>query len=343
MNNYDCISPRERRKSLFIVEGKHEKNELMMFLLMIFPEIDINVEDIIIYGTNIYMLYEDIVKEYQEEWDSQDVDLPFLVSKRNEDEVSLRKDDFVNIVLIFDYEHHDPNFDEDKICRMQQYFCDSTDVGKLYINYPMVESYQHFEQWPSEDFADVFIPVTLQPGREYKKIMRDMYVTKCMEWYYKVNDVLNDKFHVLDNAKKQHIIETLIHLNGQDDIVEKISSLVMNYIAQEFHETARYQLVSMLRDVYSLTSGVDYYTFMRSLFIEIIKHNIYKTNKILSNDYFVTDEKLHQYFIGLDLKEVLKRQNIQSRDIVTGVIAILNTSVFFVPDYSFQLIETVGS
>ena len=49
---------------------------------------------------------------------------------------------------------------------------------------------QHFEQWTCEDFADVCIPVTLQPGGEYKKIIRNMYITKCTEWYYKVNDVL---------------------------------------------------------------------------------------------------------------------------------------------------------
>lgn len=339
MSNYDCITPRERRKSLFIVEGNHEKNELMKFLLMIFPEIDINEENIIVYGTNIYMLYEELVKEYHEDWDLQDVDLPYIVSKKESYDVLLRKDDFVNIILIFDYERHDPNFDEDKISRMQQYFDDSTDVGKLYINYPMVESYQHFEQWPNDDFADTVISVTLQPGVEYKKLIRDMYVTNYMEWYNKLNDVLKDKFHVTDRDVRLHMVDVVIRLNSQDEISDIIDSLVTRHIDQEYQETARYQLLSMLKDLYRLTSGVDYYTFARKLFIHIIKHNIYKTNRILTNNYVIQDEKLHDYFVNLELQAVLEQQNIHSRDLLTGCIAVLNTSIFFVPDYNFQLIR----
>ena len=338
MSNYDGIAPRERRKSLFIVEGNHEKNELMEFLLMIFPEIDIKAEDIIIYGTNIYMLYEDIVKEYHEDWDTQDIELPFVVSKKKGYEVLLRKDDFVNIVLIFDYERHDPNFDEVKICRMQQYFNNSTDVGQLYINYPMVESYQHFEQWPSNDFANTSIPVTLQPGVEYKKIIRDMYVTKCMAWYHKVNDVLSHKFHVIHKDERRHMVESLMHISSDDEINQIVNSMVDGCIEHGFQETAKYQLPAMLNDLYRLTEGLDYYTFTRKLFVQIIKHNIYKTNQIVSNSYMIQDEGLHEYYVNLELEQVLEQQNIKSRDLLTGVIAILNTSVFFVPDYNFQLI-----
>ena len=341
MSNYDCIASRERRKSLFIVEGNHEKNELMEFLLMIFPEIDIAAEDIIIYGTNIYMLYEDIVKEYEEDWDEQDVDLPFIVSRKKGYDVLLRKDDFVNIVLIFDYERHDPNFDESKICRMQQYFSNSTDVGKLYINYPMVESYQHFEQWPDNDFSETVISSALQSGTEYKKIIRGMYVAKYMEWYNKLVDVLSKKFNVTDNVIRQHIIDEFIHIGKQENISELIDVLVMMHIEQEFQKTARYQLSAMLNDLYRLTNGVDFYTYARGLLIQIIRHNIYKTNKILSNSYVIKDEDLHQYFINLELGEVLEQQNMRSRDLLTGIIAVLNTSVFFVPDYNFSLIESI--
>lgn len=341
MSSYDCITPRERRKSLFIVEGNHEKNELMEFLLLIFPEIDIKVEDIIVYGTNIYMLYEDIVKEYHEDWDSQDIDLAYMVSKKKAYEVLLRKDDFINIILIFDYERHDPNFDENKICRMQQYFSDSTDVGKLYINYPMVESYQHFEQWPDNTFAYTSIPVTLQPGVEYKKLIHDMYVTNYMEWYYKANDVLTDKFNVIEKTIRREMIEILIHISSQDAVDTIIDSLVTNYIGQAVKETARHLLKAMLKDLYKLTNGMDYYNFARKLFVQIIKHNIYKTNQILTGKYIIQNELMHEYFVDLVLEDVLEKQNIYSRDLLVGVIPVLNTSVFFVPDYNFRLIQEI--
>lgn len=145
MNNFDVFVPRKRSQNLLIVEGNHEKNDLFALLFQCFPEMNINMEDVWIYATNIYQLYEDIIKEYGEDWSETDVDLPFVVSRKKYPDELRYKEDFVNIVLVFDYERHDTYFLEDKILAMQQYFVDSTDVGKLYINYPMIESYQDIE------------------------------------------------------------------------------------------------------------------------------------------------------------------------------------------------------
>ena len=74
MNKSSWKSKRTRRKNLLIVEGKKEKNELFYLIFKSFPEMSINMDDIWIYGTNIYMLYDDIVKEYGEEWGKEDID-----------------------------------------------------------------------------------------------------------------------------------------------------------------------------------------------------------------------------------------------------------------------------
>lgn len=49
-----------------------------------FSEINIDINDAWIYGTNIYLLYEDIVKEYGVTWaeDGEDIVLPFVISKK---------------------------------------------------------------------------------------------------------------------------------------------------------------------------------------------------------------------------------------------------------------------
>ena len=59
MNSYG-VEVRRRRQNLLIVEGEHEKNQLFWLIFKCFPEIDINMEDVWVYGTNIYMLYEDV-------------------------------------------------------------------------------------------------------------------------------------------------------------------------------------------------------------------------------------------------------------------------------------------
>ncbi len=145
---------RKRGCNLLVVEGNRERNKLFALIFRCFPEIGINMEDIWIYGTNIYMLYEDVVREYGETWTEDDIDLSFVISRKQSREEVCYKDDFVNILLVFDYERHDPNFSEEKIKQMQDHFADAADAGRLYINYPMIESYQHLEGLPDEHYAE---------------------------------------------------------------------------------------------------------------------------------------------------------------------------------------------
>ena len=116
MNNY-AVETRRRSRSLLVVEGKHEKDELFWLIFKCFPEMNIDIGDVWIYGTNIYKLYEDIVKEYGNDWakDEMDVDLPFVISKKEHLETIYYRNDFTNIILVFDYERHDPAFSEEKI------------------------------------------------------------------------------------------------------------------------------------------------------------------------------------------------------------------------------------
>ena len=58
------------------------------------------------------MLYEDIIREYGDDWENEwtDIDLPFVISKKKNLENLCYKNDFANIILVFDYERHDPQF-----------------------------------------------------------------------------------------------------------------------------------------------------------------------------------------------------------------------------------------
>lgn len=59
------------------------KNELFWLVFKCYPELHVDMENIWIYGTNIYMLYEDIIREYGDDWENEwtDIDLPFVISK----------------------------------------------------------------------------------------------------------------------------------------------------------------------------------------------------------------------------------------------------------------------
>ena len=146
------LSSRRRNQTLVITEGNHEKNKLLKLILLAFPEINISENNIVMYESNIYSLYAKIVYEYGTDWQEQDVDLPKCVAKWKNLGIKLEKRDFTNVILIFDYERQDPNFSETKICDLQKYFSDISDMGQLYINYPMVEAFYHMKSIPDPDY-----------------------------------------------------------------------------------------------------------------------------------------------------------------------------------------------
>lgn len=200
------------------MEGKHEKNKLFWLIFKCFPEMAIDIDDVWIYGTNIYLLYDDIVKEYGEHWveENDDIDLPFVISKKQFPDRLRYKEDFTNIILVFDYERHDLNFSEKKIMEMQSSFIDSTDMGKLYINYPMIESYQHLCKLPDYDYENRKIPVSMQPGKVYKTLVEsESIIGTGVDFPHRVDDLLEYHFGVSGENERQECCKKILNISSE--------------------------------------------------------------------------------------------------------------------------------
>ena len=95
-------------------------------------------------GENIYMLWKQLKK------DEFQTDLIEVVREYNAEAAKVLKgyqrNDFMEIYLFFDYDGHQDNLSGaeesvgDILEEMLETFSEETDLGKLYINYPMVES-----------------------------------------------------------------------------------------------------------------------------------------------------------------------------------------------------------
>ena len=138
----------KKRKILVLVEGAKTDVALMERLFSIY-QIDFKYE-IVSYCTNIYTLY----KEMFEDNDPDDMDLLQLLKSREPDLVkkTLFDESYSDILLIFDLDPHDFGFTPEKIRHIAKYFVESSDVGKLYINYPMVEAFYHMTSIPDLNF-----------------------------------------------------------------------------------------------------------------------------------------------------------------------------------------------
>lgn len=141
-----------KRKILILVEGAKTDVNLMERLLSIY-EFDFNYE-IVSYCTNIYTLYHEMFEDNN----PTDIDLLQLLKSRESDPSKKNIFDtfYSDILLIFDLDPQDSGFAPEKISNMAKYFVESSDMGKLYINYPMVEAFYHMASIPDPAYDSYY-------------------------------------------------------------------------------------------------------------------------------------------------------------------------------------------
>lgn len=137
-----------KSKVLVLVEGQKTDVRLMQHLFCLYG-ID-KKHEIISYNTNIYALYDKMFQDGDPEY------LDILQSlKEHEQDVEKKKllnVKYSDILLIFDLDPQDPRFSAEKILEMVRFFVESSDMGKLYLNYPMVESFYHMSSIPDKNY-----------------------------------------------------------------------------------------------------------------------------------------------------------------------------------------------
>ena len=117
---------------LFIFEGKDDKTYFESIKRLFFPEKSETF--VCTYNSNIYSLTE----------------------KGDNTLKDIREDEVSEIYLFFDYDFQEKSrtLEENnkRLSEMLDYFADETSNGKLYINYPMVESLRYTKELPDNDY-----------------------------------------------------------------------------------------------------------------------------------------------------------------------------------------------
>lgn len=141
------------KKTLFIVEGWSDEPQYIERLIEIcFPTYYKN-HDIFVFDTNIHQL-PDLVME--DGVIDENIELLQALKSRaiNAEERAILSQTYNDVFLIFDFDPHDTNPAFESIQKMLAYYTDSTDMGRLYINYPMMQSYRHLKALPDNDFLN---------------------------------------------------------------------------------------------------------------------------------------------------------------------------------------------
>ena len=143
---------------LFIFEGKDDKTYFESIKRLFFPEKSDTF--VCTYNSNIYSLYTKLNQHDtlngMLEVNTVSVFKEILEEKEDKTLKDIREDQVSEIYLFFDYDFQEDSRtlqENNKILsEMLMYFTDETENGKLYINYPMVESIRYTKELPDNDY-----------------------------------------------------------------------------------------------------------------------------------------------------------------------------------------------
>jgi len=148
---------------LFVFEGKKREPDLFRTIQRLYFS-EKREQLVCSYNNNIYQLYKDL-QEY-----GGDGDVVSLLMEKfdGEKDNPLRSinasSDISEVYLFFDYDFHNKNLPLDEInrqvCEMLSMFDNETENGKLYIDYPMVESIRYTKMLPDPDYWSYMVSRT---------------------------------------------------------------------------------------------------------------------------------------------------------------------------------------
>lgn len=163
-----------KSKILLIVEGEVDEprilgNESHGLLSLIGANYEI-----IPFANPIYELYEAYKNN---EYDDLVSYLRLKKGLKLDDNI-LSKNAFSAIYWVFDFEPQDHKYTDKKIKELLSIFDNETELGKLYINYPMVEAYYDLESLPDPNYNDKTVSLKGLNGKTYKKKVN---MTTCLK------------------------------------------------------------------------------------------------------------------------------------------------------------------
>lgn len=164
---------------LFVFEGAEREPRIFKTLERLF----FGKEERLVcsFRNNIYELYRQL-REFE-----GDGDIVSILRENNAQLPScIKSSDFSEIYLFFDYDFQNTNLTLEvmnkRLREMLELFNDETGNGKLYINYPMVESLCYTKQLPDEHFAEYAISRSDCMERPFKDLAREFSFYGSMDF-----------------------------------------------------------------------------------------------------------------------------------------------------------------
>ena len=200
-------------KILLLVEGEKTEKALLQQFYKLYGESRI---EIVSYKTNIYAFYNDLKTKYDSGQNGMitydTIDLTLLLNDHLKLKGSKRynKNDFEEKILVFDFDPQDRDEGHEKILiELMTNFSDSIGRGKLYLNYPMVESFKDFTSLEDENFIHSTFPLSMLPKNGYKQHIHQQTLRNKLNHIKKIDKQTGRKLLELHQQKLAFVTKQL--------------------------------------------------------------------------------------------------------------------------------------
>ena len=248
---------------LFIVEGE---NDEVKFINQLFQKCNISQKyEIVPYKTNLHNLANLLLvnNKLDESLDIKNVLKEIAKDEKDKERLS---QDFSDVILVFDFEPQQdvPRFE--LIRKLLKYFNNSTENGKLYINYPMMQSYRHFDKLPNKDFRD--LKVVKEEAKHYKELVGNiskfknvnhhsypLFISIAYHHLLKLNYIINGKYEMPEinfiyNFSQLELFDIQCKLLFEEKYIYVINTFALFIV--EYNPTEYYNQIKTHRARFSI-------------------------------------------------------------------------------------------
>ena len=198
-------------KILLLVEGEKLDVELLERFYDLYNKSNV---ELVSYKTNIYRFHKRLKKDFSNEFgeiDYDSIDLPLFLNDylRPPEEKRLNDSDFIEKILVFDFDPQDPLYSSETLSELIGNFSNSTENGKLYLNYPMVESFRDMKSLDDDEFINSTVDLEILKQKKYKD---EVNKKSCIKQIKDIDVEIGSKLMDLHNQK----VDMITSIDSED-------------------------------------------------------------------------------------------------------------------------------